>query len=294
MSAFWNSFVILITLGSIVFFLWLLLSNARGTPGAEADHVWDQDLRENNNPLPRWWLNMFILSIVFALVYLVIYPGLGSFTGVSGWTQEKQLTSRLEAVQQKRQQLYASLKDKDVATLSKEPVAKSLGRDVFLNNCAGCHGADAQGAVGFPNLADHDWLYGGMPEAIVTSITSGRSGSMPPMGAAMQPEALDAVIALLEHWSDTKLDPAVRERGNQQFMMMCAACHGAEGKGNPMLGAPNLTDRIWLHGGSRERLRETLLKGRNSQMPAHEQILSKDEIRLVSAYVYGLSSSNEQ
>ncbi|HVT36030.1 MAG TPA: c-type cytochrome, partial [Nevskiaceae bacterium] len=173
--------------------------------------------------------------------------------------------------------------------LSTDPAARSLGRAIFLNNCAGCHGADAKGARGFPNLTDHDWLYGGKPDDIVASITHGRNGQMPPFNGAIPADVIDDLVATVTHWSDASLDPAVRERGMKQFAITCAACHGADGKGNPLLGSANLTDDIWLHGGSKAHVRETILYGRRSAMPAHEKILSADDIRVVAAYVYGLS-----
>lgn len=292
MNATWHWFIAAIAIASIIGCLWLLFSNARGTPGeSTTGHVWDDDLREYNNPLPRWWLNMFILTVVFGIGYLVYYPGLGAFAGKSGWTQEKQLAERMAVVKAKRQAVYATLGDRDVAALSKDPAVLSLGREVFLNNCAGCHGADARGARGFPNLADKDWIYGGTPEAIVTSITNGRQGQMPTFSATLDPKVTDDLVDTVKHWSDPNFNAQRRENAMKTFAVTCAACHGADGKGNPYIGAPNLTDNIWLHGGSREKIRETILFGRKSSMPAHKDILGGDDIRVVSSYVYSLSQN---
>ncbi len=292
MSTFWSLFIIVITVGSMIGALWLLFSNARGKMSTEdTGHVWDDDLREYNNPLPRWWLNLFVLTVIFAAIYLAVYPGLGSFGGQFGWTSDKQLAERLNKVEAKREAIFAQFGDQGPAELSKNAAALSLGKDVFLNNCAGCHGADAKGAVGFPNLTDHDWLYGGSPETIVASITNGRGGVMPPLGATMDKDTLEALVQTVAHWSDPKLDPAVREKGMAQFNITCMACHGPTGTGNPMLGAPNLTDNIWLYGGSTDRIRETLTKGRQGQMPSHKPLLSPDEIKVVAAYVYSLSQN---
>ncbi|MDP3856920.1 MAG: cytochrome-c oxidase, cbb3-type subunit III [Stagnimonas sp.] len=290
MSTFWHWFIAAIAVGSIIGCLVLLFGNARGTPGeGTTGHVWDDDLREYNNPLPRWWLNLFILTIVFGVGYLIYYPGLGGFTGSSGWTQKKQLEQRMAEVQAKRQAVYARLGDRDIAALAQDPAVRSLGREVFLGNCAGCHGADAQGARGFPNLADRDWIYGGTPEAILASITQGRQGQMPPFSAALDAKAADELIDTVQHWADPAFNPARRATAMQQFALTCAACHGADGRGNALIGAPNLTDKVWLHGGSREAIRETVLFGRRSNMPAHKDILSADDIRVVAGYVYGLA-----
>lgn len=297
MSPFWHWLVVIITVASMAGCLWLLFANARrklGEGEGEGDdtgHIWDEDLREYNNPLPRWWLNWFVITIVFGAGYLLLYPGLGNLPGRLGWTQSGQLAENLGTIQNKRNALYAAFKDKDIATLSLDPSANNLGRAIFLNNCAGCHGADARGARGFPNLTDRDWLYGDKPEDIVTSITMGRNGQMPFFNGAIPADTLDDLIKTVALWSDPALNSGVRDRGMKQFAITCAACHGPDGTGNPMIGAPNLTDDIWLHGSSRKAIRETVLFGRKSAMPAHENILAPDDIRLVSAYVYGLSKA---
>lgn len=291
MSTFWHVFVIVLTVGSIIGCLWLLFGNARGKPGeSTTGHVWDEDLREYNNPLPRWWLNLFILTVVFAVGYLVIYPGLGNYLGTARWTQQSEMQKRLEAVKARRQMLYASLGDRDIATLAHDPSVRALGQEVFLGSCAGCHGADAQGALGFPNLTDADWLYGGTPAAIHSSITQGRHGQMPAFNGMLDARMLDDLVDTLIHWSDPKFDAARRQRAMQQFSISCAACHGADARGNVLVGAPNLTDAIWLHGGRREDIRQGILFGRRGNMPPHAELLSADDIRVVAAYVYGLSN----
>lgn len=291
MSAFWHWFVIVITLGSLAGCLWLLFGNARRAPDEPEDtgHVWDDDLRERNNPLPRWWLNLFVITVVFAAGYLVLYPGLGNYAGRLGWSQAQQAQARLEAVTARREALHAQFRGMDFAALAADSAAQGLGRELFLANCAGCHGADARGALGFPNLTDDDWLYGGRPEDILASVTQGRRGAMPAFNGALSPQAVQNLVTFLPRWSDPRLDAGTRAAALQQYAVTCAACHGPEGKGNPALGAPNLTDAVWLHGGTRERVRETILFGRNGSMPAHAPLLPADDIRLVSAYVYGLS-----
>ena len=293
MSTLWSAFVIVITVAMIVACLWLLLANSRGVTGEVKDHVWDEDIREYNNPLPRWWFNLFILTIVFGIGYLLLYPGLGNLPGQLGWTKANQLQGDLDRLTAKRRAAFASLAGLDIPGLAQNPVAHSLGRAIFLNNCAGCHGADAQGAIGFPNLTDDDWLFGGSPEKIVESITHGRQSQMPAFNGALSVDAVNALLDFVPYWSDPKLSAEKREIGMKQFAITCAACHGADGKGNQMIGAPNLTDEIWLFGGGRERVRETILFGRHSVMPAHENILSPDEIRVVAGYVYSLSHRSD-
>jgi len=291
MSAFWSIYIIVITVAMMIGCLLLLFANARGVPGESSDHLWDEDLRENNNPLPRWWFNLFVLTVLFAAGYLLFYPGLGNLSGRLGWTSTKQMQAGLDELTARRRAVYATLAGKDIPALARDPAAQSLGRAVFLGNCAGCHGADARGALGFPDLSDNDWLFGGTPEAIVASITHGREAQMPAFNGILSAQAMQALIDFVPYWSDAKLSANKRAAGMQQFASTCAACHGADGHGNQTLGAPNLSDDIWLFGGTPERVRETILFGRRAQMPAHESILSADEIRVVAAYVYGLSNA---
>lgn len=293
MSTGFSIFIIVIVLASIAGCLWLLFGQSKGTQGESTGHVWDDDLREYNNPLPRWWLNMFVLTAIFGLGYLAFYPGLGDFAGRLGWTAHGEMQQNLDKLVQNRQETFATFKDKSVDELVQVPAAMALGKSVFLNNCAGCHGPDAAGARGFPNLTDHDWLYGGDGNTLVTTISHGRGGTMPPFGASLSPEQLQALVEFVPHWSDPALPAAKREAGLKQFAITCAACHGPEGKGNPMLGAPNLTDDIWLYGGNAKAVRETISNGRHGQMPAHENVLTADEIRVVAAYVESLSQAGQ-
>jgi cytochrome c oxidase cbb3-type subunit III len=292
MSGFWHLLVIVLTIASIIGCLWLLFANARGNPGeSTTGHVWDDDLREYNNPLPRWWLNLFVITVVFSIGYLVVYPGLGNLAGTFGWTQQSEMQTRLDAVKQKRQSLYASLGDRDIVALAADPAIRPLGREVYLNNCAGCHGMDARGAIGFPNLADDAWLYGGTPEAIVASIANGRQGVMPHFNGMLDAQATDDLVDTLLNWHNPRFDGARRERAMQKFSTVCAACHGVNATGNTVIGAPDLTDGVWLYGGTREAVRHSILFGRNGNMPAHRDLLSADDIRVVAAWIYGLRDS---
>ncbi|SEP65537.1 cytochrome c oxidase cbb3-type subunit 3 [Solimonas aquatica] len=290
MSNGFSIYIIVIVLGSLAACMWLLFGQSKGTKGESTGHVWDDDLREYNNPLPRWWLNLFVLTTVFALGYLAFYPGLGNFAGRLGWTAHGEMQQNLDKIVQARQETFATFKSKSVDELVQVPAALALGKSVFLNNCAGCHGPDGAGARGFPNLTDHDWLYGGDGATLVTTITNGRGGTMPPFGSTLSAEQIETLVAFVPHWSDPALPAAKREAGLAQFQQTCAACHGPEGKGNPMLGAPNLTDDTWLYGGDAKTVRETITNGRHGQMPAHETVLTADEIRVVAAYVESLSN----
>ena len=291
MSPFWSGFIIVISFAMIFACGWLLFANARGVPGEVKDHRWDDDLQEYNNPLPRWWLNVFVLTIVFAIGYLVFYPGLGNLPGRLGWTQTGQMQADLDQLTARRQAVFAGLKDKSIEQIAATPAAASLGRAIFVANCAGCHGADARGALGFPNLTDRDWLFGGAPQQIVETITHGRAAQMPAFGTMLSAEALEALVEFVPFWSDAGLSEARRARGMKQFSASCAACHGADGKGNQAIGAPNLTDDIWLFGSSRNHVRDTIMWGRQAVMPAHENILAPEEIRVVAAYIWGLSNN---
>jgi cytochrome c oxidase cbb3-type subunit 3 len=294
MTPFWNVVVTSLVLLNIAACVWLLIWTAKRRPdevaqGEETGHVWDDDLREYNNPLPRWWLNLFVLTVIFGLAYLALYPGLGNFAGRLGWSSAQQHDQRLAAVDAKRHAIYAAFDRREVADLRVDRSAQALGAKLFESNCAGCHGTDARGAKGFPNLADADWLYGGAPEQVYTSITNGRNGQMPPFFGALEEAQLKALMALVREWPRANRDPAEHLTGLQKFNATCAACHGPDGKGNALIGAPNLTDNVWLHGAAADDLRQTILFGRQSEMPAFRDTLGETERRLLSAYVLSLS-----
>jgi len=291
-SGFWDVYVGLISLVSIVACaIFLKVQSVRKTVEADTSgHTWDEDLTEYNNPLPRWWAWLFYITIAFSLGYLALYPGLGSYNGVYGWTQLKQLEEETQAANARFGPIYEKFATQEVAVVAKNPEALAIGQKLFLNHCAQCHASDGRGSRGFPNLADKDWLWGGTPEAIKTSITDGRAGMMPPLGAAVGGDegATDLAHYVLKLAGRTH-DGVRAVNGESKFKTVCAACHGPEGRGNAQLGAPNLTDDIWLHGGGQSAIIETILKGRSSQMPAHKEILSAAKIQLLTAYVHSLS-----
>jgi cytochrome c oxidase cbb3-type subunit 3 len=248
------------------------------------------DLTEYNNPLPRWWAWLFYLTIAFSLGYLALYPGLGSYRGTLGWTQLKQLEAETLEADARFGPLYEKFAAQDIASLAQNREARGIGQKLFLNHCAQCHASDAGGSRGFPNLADRDWLWGGAPEAIKASITDGRTGMMPPMAAAVGgDEGARDVAHYVLSLSGRTHDSLRAARGKARFEQACVACHGVDGKGNQQLGAPNLTDAVWLHGSSEAAVIEQIQKGRTNQMPAHKELLSTAKIHLLAAYVYGLS-----
>ena len=286
--------VIVVTLANIAGCLWLIWWTSRTRPdeasqGNTTGHVWDGDLSEYNNPMPRWWLGLFLLTIVFGFLYLALYPGLGSFTGVNGWSQIAQYEEEVRQADARTSALYEPLAKLSVTELADNRQAMAAARNLFANNCSTCHGSDARGARSFPNLTDKDWLWGGAPETIEQTILNGRVGVMPALGAALGNEGTEQVVAYVLSLSGHKAPADWVEQGKQRFSTLCAACHGPDAKGNPLLGAPNLTDDVWLYGGSPAVLRETVTVGRNNAMPAHKPLLGETKVRLLAGYVYGLS-----
>lgn len=288
MSSFWNVWIIVLTIGTIIGLFWLLFGN-RTRPNTEektTGHVYD-GIEEFDNPLPAWWLNLFVLSMVFGIGYLVLFPGLGSFKGVLGWTQESQWQHEKERLDSKFDEALKLYAATPVETLAKDEKARRSGQRLFASYCATCHGSDAGGNVGFPNLRDNDWLWGGAPDNIKETITKGRKGSMPAWKGILNEQQINDVAVWLV--SDKK-----SAEGAQVFATYCTACHGADAKGNQMLGAPNLTDNVWLYGGGIGDVKTTIYNGRSGQMPTHEHVLSPEKIHVLTAYIYGLHSSQGQ
>jgi cytochrome c oxidase cbb3-type subunit 3 len=292
-SSFWDVYITVITLVSIVACGVLLVAQSkRRVAGGQAEttgHTWDEDLGEYNNPLPRWWMWLFWITIVFGFVYLALYPGLGSYAGMWKWTQNGQLAEETARHEKQFGPLYERYAGMEVAALAKDPGALAIGQKLFLNNCAQCHASDAGGSRGFPNLADRDWLWGGTPEAVKATITEGRTGVMPAFGEALGEQGAKDVAHYVMSLSGMANDSIRTARGKPHFVQICAACHGAEGKGNPALGAPNLTDKTWLHGSAEPVIIDTIVKGRTNQMPAHKELLNEARIHLLTAYVLSLS-----
>jgi cytochrome c oxidase cbb3-type subunit 3 len=298
MSSGWSIFVVVLTIANILGCFWLLRWTAKPRHagekiggGSDTGHTWDGDLREYNNPLPKWWLWLFYITIVFALIYLAVFPGLGNFAGLKGWSQASQYEQERAAVEARAAQLLAPFATMTVPELASNAQAMATANNLFQNNCAQCHGSDGGGARGFPNLTDGDWQWGGDPDTIVQTIAAGRMGVMPPWGEVLGEEGVEQVVAYVQQLSGQQADAARAAAGETHFQTVCSACHGMDGKGNPLLGAPNLTDDTWLYGSDAASIREAVVKGRNNQMPAFEERLGEQRVRLLAAYVLRMTGS---
>jgi cytochrome c oxidase cbb3-type subunit 3 len=293
LSSGWAWFVALLSVGGLLFCLWLLLASAKTTtmaPDGSTGHVYD-GIVELNKPLPRWWLILFVLTVLFSFGYLWLYPGLGVHGGRLGWSQEQQLADEQSAARQRLQPLFAKYQAMDAPQLAQQPEAMAMGQRLFLNHCAQCHGSDAKGSKGFPNLTDADWLWGGSFETVKETITRGRVGQMPALGEAVgSPEQQRNLAHYVLSLSGSAHDSLRAALGRSHYSV-CAACHGPKGQGNPALGAPNLSDRIWLHGAGEEAVLAMIRKGKHSEMPGQHKMLSPEQIHVLGAYVLSLSGS---
>ncbi len=297
-NSFWPIFITVITLGGIFGCALLLWITSKAKVSASADntsgHVWDGDIREMNNPLPRWWIWLFVITIVFSLFYLMAYPGLGRYEGKLGWSQADQYDQEVKSANAALEPLYAKYTGMATEELAANPEARAIGERLFMNNCSQCHGSDARGSRGFPNLTDNDWLHGGSPEKIKQTITAGRIGVMPPMAAAVGTEEdVKNVANYVLSLSGSAHDAARAAMGKEKFAI-CAACHGADGKGNPDLGTPNLADNIWLHGAGEAAIIKRINEGKTNQMPAWETKFTPAQIHVLTAYVWGLSNTGAE
>jgi cytochrome c oxidase cbb3-type subunit 3 len=293
-DAFWAHYVALATLASILACALLLWLTARKRVAASEDnttgHVWDEDLREANNPLPLWWVGLFVITMVFGLAYLAFFPGLASFNGKLDWSADGQYRQEVAQADQALAPVYAAYAAMPVEQIAADPKAVAIGERIFMNNCAQCHASDARGSKGFPNLSDTDWLHGGTPDKIIESITRGRVGDMPPLAAAVgSPEDVRNLAQYVLSLSGRSTDSVRAGLGKSKFSA-CAACHGIGGVGNAALGAPRLNDDVWLHGFGEEAIVSIINRGKHSVMPAQEGRLTEAQIRVVASYVWGLSN----
>ena len=296
LNSFWNWWVIIISVATILACWWLLhwtkgVSDRTEDGDGSTGHVWDENITELNTPLPRWWLHLFNITIVFALIYLAIFPGLGNFSGFLGWTQIGQYEEEVAQATVAQEAVFARFRDMDPAALMADQEARDIGGRLFGNNCAMCHGSDGRGAKGFPNLADDDWQWGGSFEQIMFTLQNGRMAAMPPLAAALGEEGVPEVVAYVQTLSGQKADAEMAAAGKARFQMICMACHGMDGTGNQALGAPNLTDDIWLYSNDPSDIEYAIRNGRNGKMPVFGNTLSEDHRRLLAAYVMGLSDS---
>ena len=290
-SGFWNMYVVVIVLGSILACAILLYvqGKAKFTPGKTMGHVWDETLEEYNNPMPKWWSWLFVITVIFALVYLALYPGLGSFKGVLGWSAVGQYNAERERMDASVQPMYSKYLGMDVKALAADKQAMETGKRLYLTYCMQCHGADGRGAKGFPNLTDGDWLYGGEPEQIKQTIAEGRMGVMP-AHAQLGADTIKDLANYVRSLSGLPNDSVRAAKGKEAFTSAgCVGCHGADGKGMQAIGAPNLTDKVWLYGSSEATIIETIANGRQNKMPSWKAFLGDAKDHLLTAYVYSLS-----
>jgi len=307
MSNTWSWYIGILVVSNILGCVWLLWWTARRRPGdpkpEDTSHVWDGDLTEYNKPLPRWWINLFYLTIVFGIGYLIWYPGMGSFAGVSQWTSASEHDAERALNNARLEQTFAVYAGKPLQQLAADPKAMELGRSIFANTCAACHGAAATGAPGYPNLTDDVWNWGGEPERILETVLDGREGVMAPLGTVLEgiggELAVDHVIAYVRALRSPDLQAALRNdylasRGEKLYQGLCIACHQADAKGNQLIGAPDLTQRNTLYPNTTESIRKTITEGRHGVMPAHRELLGETRSRLVAAYVWSLSNTGTQ
>lgn len=297
-SGFWGYYIAAVVLLGIVWCLWLLFSQRKwlGTRSAEVKdtgHVWDGDLRELNNPVPRWWTMMYVIMCLFGLGYLVLYPGLGAFDGSLGYTSAQEVRQDQADLNAQVKPVYEKFAKMDIPSIAADVEARIIGQRLFLSNCAQCHGSDAKGATSFPNLVEGDSLYGRTPEALQASITNGRNGVMPEFKATIDARTAGDIAQYVRSMSGLAHDQIRVIRGKREYLNNCVACHGADGKGNKALGAPNLTDDVWLYGSSEATIVHSIMNGRNNRMPAQEHLLTPEQIRLLTAWVWGLSGGRD-
>ena len=299
MSTFWSLWIIVLTVINMVLIYWVLMANRKVAVSDDEDpenkttgHVYD-GIEEYDNPLPKWWFQMFLGTMIFAVIYLALYPGLGSFKGLLGWTQVNQLEREQEKAAENFNEVFGKYTSMPIEELAREPGAIKIGVRLFGNNCAVCHGADAGGNFGFPDLTDDDWLYGGSPEQIMHSLVHGRAGQMPAWDAILGEEKVVAVSEYVLALSGQDHDAEQAAVGAEVYQQNCVACHAADGTGNQIVGAPNLTNNIWLYSGTPAGIRQSVRSGRFGNMPAQSDKLREDKIYLLAAYVYSLSLDAE-
>jgi len=295
MPAFWHWFVAAGTILFVIWCIWLISWSAKQGPKDVSDedlvgHKWDGDLEEWNNPAPRWWLYLYFITIAWGIGYLVAFPGLGTYKGMLGWSQAGQYEQEMQDAAARYEPIYASLAAKDFGDLANDPDALKLGRSLYASYCTTCHGSDARGATGYPNLTDGDWLWGNSEQALVTTITNGRMAAMPVLAPALGgEEGIRNMVSYVRSLSGLVEPDADAMSAQPMFLAICSGCHGPDGTGNQAVGAPNLTDDTWLYGSSEETVYTTITQGRNGVMPAHGDLLGADRTKILAAYVFSLS-----
>lgn len=298
MPAFWHWFVVVGTILFTIWCVWLVYWSSQQGPENLTDddvvgHKWDGDLEEWNNPAPRWWLYLYLITIVWAVGYMIAYPSLGNFKGLLGWSQQGQYEEEMQAATARYAPIYERFAAMDFAALQQDSAALNLGRSLYASYCTTCHGSDARGAPGYPNLTDDDWLWGNSEAALTMTIRQGRSGVMPVLAPALGGDTgIDNMVQYVKSLSGMVEASTEAMNAEPMFLALCSACHNADGTGNPMFGAPDLTDDIWLYGSSDAVVRKTIVAGRNGLMPAHGELLGENRTRILAAYVASLPGQN--
>ncbi len=293
-EGFWDLFLVLvplISIGVLFYFVYTMSSGSQDTTSDTTGHVWDDDLKELNNPLPAWWKYMFYITLVAALVYLLLYPGLGSNTMLLGWSSSGQYEQEMADAEAKYGPLFEKYHKIPIPKLASNKAALRMGERLYASYCTQCHGSDAGGVTGYPNLRDDNWIWGGTPERIEETILNGRKAMMPAWKQIIGEAGVKQVSAYVLSLSGRKVDAQNVAAGKTVFAKNCAACHQPDGKGNPALGSANLTDKIWLYGGSPKVVETTISQGRQGVMPAHGEFLGEAKVHLLAAYIYSLSHS---
>ncbi|MAL93716.1 MAG: cytochrome-c oxidase, cbb3-type subunit III [Haliea sp.] len=291
MTSFWSWWVILLTVITLVGLWWILFANRKRDVGENqrtTGHVYD-GIEEYDNPLPAWWFYLFVITLVWAIGYLIMYPGMGNYKGLLGWTQVEQHQAEVAEAEARYSEMRSRYLAQPIEEIAQDPAVRRMGARMFGNECAQCHGADGKGRYGFPNLTDDDWLWGGSPEAIKATLINGRQAAMPAWGQILGDSGIAQATEYVLSLNGRSVDEAQAAKGKEIFASYCAACHGPDGKGNKAFGAPNLTNGIWLYGGTREQIAHSLRAGRNGVMPAFSDTLTEDKIHIIAAYVYSLS-----
>lgn len=297
MSDFWSWFIVALVVLNLAGCVWLLWytskrRNSNLPAGETTEHVWDGDITEYNKPLPRWWINVFYLSIIFTIGYVVLYPSVGNKEGILGWSSVAQHDAEKAKADAAFAEMYGRFQAMPLAEIAQSPEALEVGRNLYAHNCAQCHGSDARGARGFPNLTDNVWLYENNEPTLLATITHGRQSVMPALGAAIGDDVtITAVATYVQSLAGLRADPGLVAVGKSQYDLLCAACHGIDGKGSTALGAPNLTDADWLYSPDLATIREGVIHGLQVQMPPFEPVLGEKRIRLVAAYVHSLGAT---
>ncbi|MDY7220114.1 cytochrome-c oxidase, cbb3-type subunit III [Denitrificimonas sp. JX-1] len=303
MTSFWSWYIVILTSGTLLALVWLIFATRKGQRSGSTEetvgHIYD-GIAEYDNPLPRWWFMLFVGTLIFAVGYLVLYPGMGNWKGIlpgydGGWTSAKQWEREMAKADEKYGPIFAKYAAMPITEVAQDELALKMGGRLFASHCSVCHGSDAKGAYGFPNLADNEWIWGGEPETIKTTIMKGRRASMPPWGDILGEEGVKNVTGYVRNLSGLKNPEGIDlDAGKQAYATTCVACHGPDATGNQMLGAPNLTDRVWLYGSSFNQVQQTVRHGRNGHMPAQEDFLGHDKVHLLAAYVYSLSNDTQE